>query len=313
MADLKWDDRNYVRTFLLAFEGHDNTRIAEVLGISKETFYQGLKKRPAFQDALDQGRSRGRSTRPFDDYDLDLLDARRWALNHDFHARGTASAVIEPFAVLPGEVVCVVSRVSTYTQDHAGNLGDQAADLAGAVYSAGGDLAGVYRHVGSGWDISWIDGAVKLAFERGATILLAASTDRFVRHPAYRSRTNYRAQALDWQLYELRRRARGLRLMTHLHPDATPEEVALFHSQRGQRLRGSGTGGRPRKVDDGPGHRDRRHRLLMPRVRELLAEDPFRPLREIADALNREFGDRVKPVDYTTVWRWIDEDRGAVR
>jgi hypothetical protein len=44
----------------------------------------------------------------------------------------------------------------------------------------------------------------------------------------------------------------------------------------------------------------------MSRVRELLDEDRLRTSRQIADVLNSEFGDTVKAVDHTTVYRWIN-------
>jgi hypothetical protein len=128
-----------------------------------------------------------------DEYEIE--SARVWARNQDFITRGQASDVIAhyPAGLKPDHRVCVFCRVSSCAQNHDGNLSHQACSLRRLVRENGGAVVAVCRHVGSGRLVrenGGIDRAVARAGQYGANVLLADSTDRFVRHYDYHSVTN---------------------------------------------------------------------------------------------------------------------------
>ncbi len=165
---------------------------------------------------------------------------------------GKASRIIQPFSVTPGDLIVLALRKSG--RERGFNLDDAESNLRRAVESKGGVVVEVVRHVGSGFYPFWVARAAAISKQHGAT-LLAESTDRFIRHPGYHSNDFADAQAREVELLELERDADGVRLMTHLHPDATPREVRSYQSKRGQREKGR-MGGRP--INRTPGYKKKR-------------------------------------------------------
>lgn len=192
----------------------------------------------------------------------------------------------------PNRKVVLWVRVSGREQKRKHNPADQEAYLRHKATKRGFAVVGVVLHTGSGWVIGNPDflRAVRMARRRGA-ILLAETTDRFVRHKDYHSDTNFNAQASESQLAELSRLADGVVLATYLHPDASPARVRRFQSKRGQWAKDN-KGGRPLKKR--PGYlKDRKTRLL-PRVVKLYEQG--HTLREIA---------RRVSVPHTTIRNWL--------
>lgn len=146
---------------------------------------------------------------------------------------GKASSYILPFNIAPGRRVIICLRVSRRAQRCAGNLADQREALRAAVQRAGGRLVGIVLHTGRGTDPGWLAPATNLARLRGA-VLLAESTDRFIRSPDYHSVDCPDAQAGEDDLEKLAAVTAGCRLMTLLDPDAPPTKVRSYQRQRGQ-------------------------------------------------------------------------------
>jgi len=86
--------------------------------------------------------------------------------------------------------------------------------------------------------------AVYLARRRGVEKIVAESTDRLIRHPAFRSKGSKNLQARKADLENLRDVAAEMELITFLDPEATPAEVERHRSYRGQRQK-QNFGGRP--------------------------------------------------------------------
>ncbi len=200
-----------------------------------------------------------------------------------------------------GTVTAVVlwCRVSARVQARTGNASDQEANLRRALQRLGIPVVAAFLHVGPGWDLHGgrLAQAVQRAREHGA-ILVAETTDRFLRHPGYHSRENPDARPTEAQFRELARLAGGVVLATHLDPDASPAEVRRYQALRGQQAKGS-RGGRPKLHE--AGYKKRRRERLRPAVLRLWQSG--RSVREIAR--------RVR-VPQTTVHNWISEGRTGV-
>lgn len=182
------------------------------------------------------------------------LTARQWLARR--WAAGQASKYIRPFSIKPGDRVVLVVRVSGHSQHKNKNLDDQEAFLRRVVEEAGGVVVGVVRKVISGWvESNWLWRARCLA-KRHDAIILAESTDRFVRHHGYRSNrpTRVNLQATDMDLQDLAYTTRGTVLMTYLHPDTSPKDVRSHQRKRGQWAK-ENPGGRPAKVRYLPNYR----------------------------------------------------------
>ncbi len=167
------------------------------------------------------------------------VSARRWL------ACGKASNYIKQANIKPGDKVVLVCRVSQREQKQRKNLEDQEANLRAEVAALDGIVVGVTHIQVSGFDPFWISRAVTIAQQHGAK-LLAESTDRFVRHPAFNSSKNNSRNARESDLRELVACAEGVPLVTLLHPDATPQEVRSYQRKRGQRIK-QAKGGRPER------------------------------------------------------------------
>ena len=153
---------------------------------------------------------------------------------------GRASAYIKhaPEEIRPGDRVILCCRVSGHVQDRNGNLRDQEKNLRKRAAELGACVIDVETYVGSGRDAYWLIRPALKARERGAK-LYAESTDRFIRHPDYHSKTYPDAQARDFELQELQTLTLGVPLLTDLHPDSSPSEVRGFQRRRGQAAKGT--------------------------------------------------------------------------
>jgi hypothetical protein len=228
-------------------------------------------------------------------------------LTNDFFAQATfesyfkagkASRFIRLFDLKPGDRVYLVLRVSNCERER--NLIDQEVNLRRLVEAVGAIVVGVYRISISGRDPYWLGYAARQAQKLGATVLLAESTDRFIRNRYYHSSKHNRKnlQATEKQLEELAYWTRGMKLMTHLHPDASPSEVRSYQSKRGQREKRR-KGGRPKNRT--AGYKKRRQEEKIGLVLWLHRNNPQKwSVRRIAE----------KPmvnVPKSTVHEWIQK------
>jgi hypothetical protein len=160
-----------------------------------------------------------------------------------------ASDLIRSFDELtPADRVFLLKRVSG--RERRANLKDQDANLREVVEPVDTIIVGQYEFVGSGFDPYWVYEAAQQAKAAGATVLLAETTDRLIRHHVFHSVRRPDAQANSRQLRELLEAADGIPLMTHLHPDAAPKEVRSYQRKRGQKYKGK-KGGRPKNGTPG--------------------------------------------------------------
>jgi len=205
---------------------------------------------------------------------------------------GKARKYISLFRIKPGDKVIIACRVSTGPQEDKMNLDDQERFLRRQVERSGGTVIGVVKRSISGVDPFWLGKAVALAKKTG-TIILAESTDRFIRHPSYHSKNEPDWQARHIDLDRLRYVADGVELMTFLDPEATPGEVRSHQTRRGQQLKGR-VGGRPKKQE--AGYKKRRREELLPEVRELRKQGKSQ--RQISREIN---------VAQSTIHGWLSK------
>lgn len=241
--------------------------------------------------------------------------------SQSINGRGRAIDYIRPFAIEPGDTVFLVCRVSRRQQKT--HLKHQEQNLRALVEAAGGIVAGsAFHHCGSGFDLEvdndpeftfdlsllcnsdflpqrhfgdpdWLNKATAEAKRSGAKFMLAESTDRFMRHPDYKSDSNPNAQARARDLVSLGLRTYGMELMTAVHPDALTSEVRSYHQRRGRDATGR-RGGRPRKKT--PGYMVRRREDKMPQAQQLRRDGLS--YGEIAKALG---------LARSTVQRWTQD------
>jgi hypothetical protein len=164
-------------------------------------------------------------TRPIKDGDLDDT--------------GTASDVICEFdEIRDGSKVVIACRVSH--RENKSHLKDQERRLRGELESAGGKVVGVVRRVHSGWKPEWLHVAVEIAKQHDA-VILAESTSRLIRHRNWKTTKEcWTIQPSHRNLQALESVADGVKLVTLLHPDASPSEERSCHTKR------TGKAGRPR-------------------------------------------------------------------
>ena len=168
--------------------------------------------------------------------------------------RGNAGNYIKHNVIRSGDTVVLACRVSGHTQHRGRNDANQRDGLREKVERLGGEIVGVVCVEAAGFDPCWIRPAVIIARQHGA-IIVAESTDRFVRHPAFHSKKAWRLQARECDLQELALFADGVTLVTILHPNALPEEVRQHQTNRGLKSKNK-RGGRPatseqKKLRDG--------------------------------------------------------------
>lgn len=167
--------------------------------------------------------------------------------------------------IRPGDKVVLCLRVSQRSQFHNRNLDDHEANLRRVARRLGAVVVDVVRYVGSGWDPFWLGKAAAIARQHGAS-LLAETTDRLIRHPAYHSQDNPDAQARDSDLREMQDFTDGVLVLTDLHPDASPSKVRSYQRKRGQWAKHQ-RGGRPK--NNKAGYKKERRKAVLPRVLEM--------------------------------------------
>lgn len=205
---------------------------------------------------------------------------------------GVASNYISRFNLRPGDIVALWCRVSTPWQQRRGHLADQEATLRRAVAAAGAHVAVVVPWEGSGADSTSLAYAAAEAQRHGATVLLAESTDRFVRSARY-SACCQNWLPLDGDFEYLRYMTDGFPLMTLIDPDATPGQMRAYQTRRGQTETGR-KGGRPAVVR--PGDKRRRRENELPKVLEKVTDGGS--LRQIS----REIG-----IPISTLQEWLQK------
>lgn len=195
------------------------------------------------------------------------------------YVRGRASKYIRSFDSLRrGDKVVLCCRKST--RDKNGSLQDQINHLRGAAERFGLIVVHEkYEDELSGWDPFWLAHAAAIAKQHGA-VLLAECTNRFIRHFSYDPTVKWKArlQASDFELQDLAWWADGVPLVTHLYPDASPNEERAYQTRRRAAHK---RGGRPSK----PGYK-KRIRLRLRKHAVQMRHDG-KSLNQIARALNQ--------------------------
>jgi hypothetical protein len=164
-------------------------------------------------------------------------------------------------------------------------------DLEQKVIRRGYEVVGKYDHIGPGWDHEALYPAVRAAKEAGA-MLVAADVSRFVRPLGYNG-SNESAVLQRYDLVELARVTRGVRLYTVMDPDATPGEVRSQQTMRGQRHKGN-PGGRPVKG------RDAYRARWLPVARALRKQGWS--TRRIADHISAQGG---RDISHVAIIKWL--------
>lgn len=187
---------------------------------------------------------------------------------------GKASEYITSIKLLVknGQINNVVlwCRVSAHgAQKRRENVRDQEKFLRRISKELGLTVIACFRCTESGWDLDnpVLAGAIRYARLNDA-VLLAESTDRFLRSRDYKTEKNFNnAIPTVAQLAELSRQAAGVTLATYLDPDASPKEVRSFQRKRSQWAKGNKGGRPPKKI---PGLKKLIRETLLPRALELL-------------------------------------------
>jgi hypothetical protein len=220
-------------------------------------------------------------------------DARAWAAQYTTPAR--ISDYIHPADDLePGTKVIIVCRESTWSQELGGNLRDQERKMLHEARSRGLKVVGIDSHVGPGWHLCHLYGAMIDAEDRGA-VLLAETVDRFIRPRHYHSANNPNAVPTMADMEDLARYAQGVKLYTIEHPDATPGQNRSAQTKRGQGPHGKDNrGGRPVRG------REEFRLKWEPLAKELQEEGMV--LRSIAEEITRKAGRRIS---HTSIGKWL--------
>jgi hypothetical protein len=231
-------------------------------------------------------------------------------LNSHLLERGQASIYIEQFQVRPGDRFVLVLRVSSKKQADRHNLRAQETELREAVGSRGGIVIEVFHYVGQGHGDAWLDflgGVAQFALQHDA-ILLATTTDRFIRHPDYRSNEHphSQAQARIEDLEALHQATFGVRLMTLVDPDASPTDCSRSRAEWATKMRRN-SGGRGNS-NSGPGYRKRLRQRWLPYVLEQHSRG------NSAHDIWLDINERIGPdasISYSTVCRWSENSLHA--
>lgn len=212
------------------------------------------------------------------------------------HARpGTARWLISTVNLQPGDAVVLWCRVSHESQ--TSHLDDQERQLRELVEQHGARTVSAVCHVGPGTDPTPLRSAVAIA-RRCNAVVLAESTDRFIRSARFHSTRRPNVRASDHDLRRLAEITRGVRLMTIVDPDAPTSEVHAYRTRRGQLASGN-PGGRPRRPDGTPGRLKRRRERLFQEVLRLHSAE--HSSRAIAKLIEDEMGIRIS---HRTVQIW---------
>lgn len=158
---------------------------------------------------------------------------------------GKASNFIKHFGTNAWLGIRVVLCCRVSTQSQRNHLPDQVAYLTRIVEAAGGTVVDIVCYEGWGGNPNWLVDAARKAQACGA-ILLAETTDRFIRSDDYHQSKRPNSQATEDDLELLRMCVGDVTLMTDLPPDETPGNVRSLQSSRGKNAKGN-NGGRPKK------------------------------------------------------------------
>jgi len=178
----------------------------------------------------------------------------------------------------PGDLVFLLLRVSTWMQDHKGNLKASEDFLRAEMKKLGVIVVDVGHHIGSGYEPYWIGPYAYQAEKLGAK-LVAEDLTRLIR-PACYDKLNQDAQAHDVDLQDMQYHARGVPLITLLDPNASPSECRSHQIKRGQGAKNKG--GRPPKQT--AGYKKKMREKKKPEVVKLYADGL--PISEICKRLN---------------------------
>lgn len=193
------------------------------------------------------------------------------------YVRGKASKYIRSFDSLRrGDKVVLCCRKSR--SDKNGSLSDQDDHLRQATEKVGAIVVAAVAFEGSGRDPYWIARATEIAKQHGA-VLLAECTNRLIRHFDFNPTVKRKArlQASDFELRDLEWWADGVPLVTHLDPDALPNEERAYQTRRRAAHK---RGGRPSK----PGYKKRIRLRLRKHAVQMRHDNSS--LNQIARALN---------------------------
>jgi len=157
-------------------------------------------------------------------------------------------------------------RVSSRKQERSGQLDDQEANLRQEMADRNIKVSfWVDFDVLSGWDLESADYRRTIArAKKYDLVIVAESTDRFLRHRDYHS--NRMSLPTVEQFERLKELTGGVTLATVLPPDATRAQVEAYQKKRGQRAKGN-KGGCP--IVPPEGYKKKRRVELKPLVLEL--------------------------------------------
>lgn len=163
----------------------------------------------------------------------------------------------------PGDRVVIFVRVSTRQQSYRAQL----LWLLLRVYKRGAHVVWIEESERSAKTLSSELRRALAKARRLDAVLLACTTDRFIRRPDFdpKDRSTYGIREVELQ--RLLKWTKGVSLMTWLDPDATPSKAWQHHIKRGQWFRKFDASG-----DRKPGWQIRRRTMLFQLVRRLKAD-----------------------------------------
>lgn len=207
-----------------------------------------------------------------------MSEKLRYETSNRLYLRGRASKYIRSFdSMRRGDKVVLCCRKSH--MDKNGSLPDQENHLRQMAERLGATVVAVVAFEGSGRDPYWIARAAAIAKQQGA-VLLAECTNRFTRHFSFDPTVKWKAklQASDFELSDLAWWADGVPLVTHLAPDAAPNEERAYQTRRRAAHK---RGGRPGT----PGYKKRARLRLRKQAMQMRRNGES--LSQIARSLNR--------------------------
>lgn len=156
----------------------------------------------------------------------------------------------------------------------------------------GGIVIAVYMIQTSGQCPEWLYQAACDGLRTGA-ILLAETTDRFIRNSSYHSQKRPHLQPTESELVDLEIATEGVQLMTVVHPDAPLSKCRRFQMKRGQEASGAKGG---RKKAKQPGYKKLLREQNLPKALEQYH-------------LGKSYGQIAKSIGVAkqTVYDWIHQ------